>query len=90
MCITGLTTTETTTEYSLDEETNKLKVVKKKVQEKNLPPNADLIKLIYQQVVETKTNYEKLTDEELEIEKQRLLNKLVEEEVASRKNKSKS
>ena len=90
MCITGLTTTETTTEYLLDEETNKLKVVKKKVQEKNLPPNADLIKLIYQQVVESKTNYEQLTDEELEIEKQKLLNKLMEEEVANRKNKSKS
>lgn len=67
-----------------------MKVVKQKIQEKSLPPNIDIIKLIYQQLVETKQDYSKLTDEELEKEKQRLLNELKEEEIASRKNKSKS
>ena len=86
----GLTTKEVTTEYCLDEETNTLKVVKQKVQEKSLPPNIDIIKLVYQHVVENKQNYNKLTDEELEQEKQRLLKELRREEIASRKNQSKS
>ena len=90
LCITGLTTKEITTEYSLDEETNQLKVVKQKVQEKNLPPNSDIIKLVYQHVVESKVDYNRLTDEELENEKQRLLKELKEKENACRKNQSKS
>lgn len=89
-CITGLTTKEVTTEYVLDDQSNELKVVKQKVQEKNLPPNIDIIKLIYQHLVESEQDYSKLTDEELENEKQRLLKELKGEEIASRKNKSKS
>lgn len=85
-----MTTKEITTEYSLDEETNTLKVVKQKVQEKSLPPNIDMLKLIYPHVVEEKQDYNKLTDEELESEKQRLLKELRREEIASRKNQSKS
>ena len=90
MCITGLTTKEVTTEYCLDEETNKLKIVKQKVQEKTLPPNNDIIKLIYQNIVEEKIDYNKQTDEELEKEKQRLLKELKESESASGKNKCKN
>ena len=90
MCITGLTTKEITTEYCLDEETNKLKIVKQKVQEKNLPPNTDIIKLIYQQFFEEKVDYNALTDEELETEKQRLLKELKESESAGGKNKCKN
>ena len=90
MCITGLTTKEVTTEYCLDEETNKLKIVKQKVQEKTLPPNNDIIKLIYQNIVEEKVDYNKLTDEELEKEKQRLLKELKESESVSGKNKCKN
>lgn len=90
MCITGLTTKEVTTEYCLDEETNKLKIVKQKVQEKTLPPNNDIIKLIYQNIVEEKVDYNKLTDEELESEKQRLLKELKESESVSGKNKCKN
>lgn len=86
----GLTTKEVTTEYCLDEETNTLKVVKQKVQEKSLPPNIDIIKLVYQHLMENKQDYNKLTDEELEEEKQRLLKELRREEIASRKNQSKS
>ena len=58
----GLTTKEVTTEYCLDEETNTLKVVKQKVQEKSLPPNIDIIKLVYQHVVENKQDYNKLSN----------------------------
>ena len=60
------------------------------MQEKNLPPNSDIIKLVYQQVVETKVNYDKLTDEELEQEKQRLLKELKEQENGGRKVQGKS
>ena len=65
-------------------------MVKKKVQEKSLPPNIDIIKLVYQHLVDSKQDYNKLTDEELEVEKQRLLKELRREEIASRKNQSKS
>ena len=65
-------------------------MVKQKVQEKSLPPNIDIIKLIYAHMVENKQDYNKLTDEELEAEKQRLLKELRREEIASRKNQSKS
>ena len=75
------------TEYAIDEETGKLKIVKQKVSEKNLPPNVDLLKLIYPHIAEEKIDYNKLTDEELEQEKQRLLKELKESESAGRKNK---
>lgn len=88
--ITGLTLTETTTEYALDEETGKLKIVKQKIQEKMLPPNVDLMKMVYQQVVEPKNNFEELSDEELEKEKQRLLKELKEGANVGGKNKCKN
>ena len=62
-------------------------MVKQKINEKSLPPNVDLLKLIYPHMVDNKTDYEKLTDEELEIEKQRLLKELKEKESAGRKDK---
>ena len=50
----------------MDDETGNLKIVKQKVSEKNLPPNVDLLKLIYPHLVDAKTDYNKLSDEELE------------------------
>ena len=90
-CITGFTTKEITTEYAVDEETGDLKIVKQKVNEKNIPPNTDIIKLIYNHYTEEKTDYNKLTDEELEQEKQRLILELKEKENAGGtcKNKNK-
>lgn len=87
-CIKGLTTKEITTEYVLDEETGNMKVVKQKINEKCLPPNVDLLKLLYPHLIEKKTNYEELTDEELEKEKMRLLKELKEKENAGGKNKN--
>ena len=81
-----MTTKEVITEYSLDEETGKLKIVKQKVCEKNLPPNVDLLKLIYPHLMDHKTDFNKLSDEELETEKQRLLKELKESENVSSKN----
>lgn len=64
----------------MDEETGKLKIVKQKINEKNLPPNIDLLKMIYPHLEKKSIDYEKLTDEELEKEKQRLLKELKEKE----------
>ena len=58
-------------------------MLKQKVNEKSIPPNADIIKLIYQHFAENSTDYNKLTDEELENEKQRLLKELKENESVS-------
>lgn len=89
-CVSGIKTKEITTEYVVDDETNELKISKQKVQEKILPPNIDLLKLIYQQLVEDENNYEQLTDEELSKEKERLLKQLKEKENAGGKSKNKS
>ena len=89
-CVKGLTTREVITDYAVDDETGNLKIVKQKVSEKNLPPNVDLLKLIYPHLIEEKTDYNKLTDEELEEEKQRLLKELKETESVGGKNKLKS
>lgn len=63
-----------------------MKAVKQKVNEKCLPPNVDLLKLIYPHLVDKKMDYESLTDEELENEKQRLLKELKESESGGGKN----
>lgn len=88
-CVLGLTTFEKTTEYAPDENGD-LKIVKQKISEKTIPPNVDVIKLVYQNIVDKKVDYEKMTDEELEQEKQRLLKELKEKESDSRKVKNKS
>ena len=84
-CIKGLTTKEIITEYAVDEETGKLKIIKQKVSEKFIPPNVDLLKLVYPQFSKQKIDYESFTDEELEEEKQRLLKELKENENAGGK-----
>ncbi len=89
-CITGFTTKEIVSEYAVDDETGDLKIVKQKISEKNIPPNTDIIKLIYQHYAEAKVDYESLTDEQLEQEKQRLILELKEKESVSGKNKTKS
>lgn len=74
----------------MNEETGKLEIVKQKVCEKSLPPNVDLLKIIYPNLIEKTKDYEKLTDEELEKEKQRLLKELKESENVGGKNKLQS
>ena len=65
-----------------------MKLVKKKVNEKALPPNVDLLKMLFQQQ-DIVDEYEEMSDEELEQEKQRLLNELKEKNDDCRKGKSK-
>lgn len=88
--ILGFNSKETTTEYMVDEETGKLRIAKQKVQEKVLPPNIDLLKILCQQIEKPKEDYNSLTDEDLEKEKNRLLKLLKEEESVSRKVKNQS
>ena len=89
-CIVGITTKETVTEYVFDEESNKLKISKQKVSEKTIPPNVDVIKLLYQHKESNDTKFESLTDDELEMEKQRLLKLLKEKEDGCRENSRKT
>ena len=55
-----------------------------------MPPNVDLLKMIYPQIEKNAMDYEKLSDEDLEKEKQRLLKELKESESVSGKNKCKN
>ena len=84
-----MTTKEVVSEYVADEQGN-LHISKQKVSEKTIPPNTDIIKLIYQHYSDNQPSYDKMTDEELEQEKMRLLKLLKESEIDSRKSKSKS
>ena len=78
-----------TTEYVHDEDTGEMKISKQKIVEKNIPPNIDILKMIYQHLVSSKDNYNEMTDEELEKEKDRLLKELRSESVdRERKDKS--
>ena len=79
---------EITTEYVRDDETGEMVQVKQKICEKSVPPNTDIIKLIYQHLAEDKKDYDSYTDEELEKEKIRLLKELKEKENGGRKNKT--
>ena len=87
-CITGMTIKEITTEYVRDEDSGDMIQTKQKICEKSVPPNIDIIKLIYQKLSENKRDYESFTDEELEKEKTRLLNELKEKENGGGKNKT--
>ena len=66
----GYTVTEKTTEYSPEGE-----VIKRKVTSKHYPPDIAALKA-YLELISTGEDYEKLTDEELESEKERLLKEL--------------
>ena len=68
----GYTVTEKTMEYSPDGE-----VVKKKVTSKHFPPDIAALKA-YLELISSEEDYESMTDEELEREKQRLLKELEE------------
>lgn len=55
-------------------------LTKQKVLEKTIPPNPDLMKLLYQKIEENVPSYDSLSDEDLKREKIRLLNELKENE----------
>jgi len=72
---TGLIVTEITKEYAKDDNGD-LQLIKKKVNEKMLPPNTDIMKMLYQSSKENNSKYKDMTDEQLLEEKQRLLEQL--------------
>lgn len=74
----GMVVKEITEEYVADEGGN-MKLVKKKVNKKMLPPNTDICKLLYSSAKSDEGKYKTMTDEDLEREKQRLLKQLQKE-----------
>ena len=68
-CATGLSASETVEEFSV--ENVELKLVKKKVTKREIPPDIKAVKLLMD-------GREELSDEELEAEKKRLLDMLKE------------
>ncbi len=73
----GYDSTEVTEEY-LDDGDGGVKLIKRKVVKKNVPPDVSAVKLLIEIEGET-SDLSNLTDDELELEKQRLL-KLLEKE----------
>ena len=64
-----------------------MKAEKQKINEKTIPPNVDLLKLLYSGSKQADDDYERMSDEELEKEKMRLIKELKENENAGGKNK---
>lgn len=79
MLTNGMVVKEITKEFVADDKGD-LVLTKKKVNEKMMPPNIDIIKMIYASTKDNANRYHEMTDEELEREKIRLLKKLKEEE----------
>lgn len=79
MLTNGMVVKEITKEFVADDKGD-LVLTKKKVNEKMMPPNIDIIKMIYASTKDNANRYQEMTDEELEREKIRLLKKLKEEE----------
>ena len=75
----GFQIKETTEEFVADEN-GEMKLTKRKVNEKNVPPNTDILKMLYMANKEEVAKYQDMTDEELEIERLRLLKELQQEE----------
>ncbi|MBQ3234796.1 MAG: hypothetical protein IJA97_01385 [Clostridia bacterium] len=79
----GYDSTEVTEEYQDDGEGG-VKLVKRKVVKKNVPPDVSAAKLLIELNGET-SDIEKLSDEELEKEKQRLLSLYIKENYDNQK-----
>ncbi|MBQ7348621.1 MAG: hypothetical protein IJW47_01360 [Clostridia bacterium] len=69
----GYKVTETVEEY-VESDEGEIKLLKKKVTKKNVPPDVTALKILLDETA--KKPLTEMTDEELEIEKQRLLNEL--------------
>ncbi len=72
----GYDTSETVEEYTSDG--SEMLMVKKKVTTKNVPPDISAAKLLLENIAQTKSDLTALTDEQLNAEKQRLLQMLKE------------
>ncbi len=72
----GYETTEITEEYSSSDE-GEIRMVKRKIVSKNVPPDVSAVKLLFEN--SSSDDISSMTDEELENEKIRLLNILLKE-----------
>lgn len=71
----GMVLKEVTKEYSLDND-GEMKLIKKKINEKMVPPNSDIVKLVYSSQKDNLNKYQEMSDDDLEKEKLRLLKEL--------------
>lgn len=72
----GCTTAEIVEEYALNNEDGNMQLVKKKVTTKKLPPDIDAAKTLFEFLGTEQNKYSQLTDEQLEEEKNKLLEQL--------------
>ena len=70
--IKGFCVREVVNEYVLDDSGNK-QLTKQKISKKAVPPNTDIVKMIFNKTEASPTSFEGWTDAELEKERQRLL-----------------
>lgn len=75
----GMILKEVTEEFVLDDDGD-MKLVKKKVNSKTIPPNFDVVKMIYSNQKDQLSIYEEMSDEELENERQKVLREIQMEE----------
>lgn len=80
----GMVVKEVTEEYALDDK-GEMKLIKKKVNEKMLPPNTDICKMLYTSAKSNESNYKTMSDEDLLKERKRFLNQIREEELKEQK-----
>lgn len=70
--VKGFCLKEVVNEYVLDGQGNK-QLTKQKISKKSVPPNTDILKMLYNKSESATTNFDGWSDAELEKEKQRLL-----------------
>ncbi len=73
----GYLNKEVTEEFCKDDEGEKLVLTKRKVTKKNIPPDITAVKVLLEMLGENKNlDFEKMTDEELLLERDKLIEKL--------------
>ena len=70
----GCEAREVVEEYAIDDDNGNVKLVKKKVTTKYLPPDISAVKMYLNLNATNTNNYQNMTDDELVAEKHRLLN----------------
>lgn len=80
---TGYAVKEETIEYVLDDE-GKEKIAKRKVSKKYIPPDASALRLLIERFFSARDDFENMTDEELEREREEIIKILKEEEKNAR------
>lgn len=73
--VKGFCLKEVVQEYVMDADGNR-QLSKEKVSKKIVPPNTDIVKMLYTKSMDKNVSFDSWTDEELEKEKQRLLKML--------------